>query len=67
MTEGRVMVKAIGARYDRWWLLVASHPPLASPLKGGRDELGRGGGCWARWDTRGERGYDRQRGGGVRD
>ena len=26
----------------RWWTLGASTPHLASPLKGGRDELGKG-------------------------
>ena len=29
-------------RLDRWWTIGASHPHLTSPLKGGRDELGRG-------------------------
>ena len=26
---------------DGWWMLEGSHPLLTSPLKGGRDELGK--------------------------
>ena len=39
--------KGAGVRSGRWWTLGASHTPhLTSPLKGGRDELGRRGERW---------------------
>ena len=57
----------IGARRDGWRWLRTLTPHLASPLEGGRDELGKREGRygkrwmlggWARRDARGERGYD---------
>ena len=42
VTEVWMRLGGCGLRLGRWWTLGTPTPHLASPLKGGRDELGKG-------------------------